>query len=960
LTFVREGDEWKLLREGQPADDLAAEMMEAPTEADRDALLASEPDLAGPPLLTALARLGGAASAAQDYPAALKRYELLRLTARRAGFAKEEGEALQNIANALYFQRRFPEALDAYEQRLALERARGDDAGVAASLAGIATIRYSYAEYSEALARYREALAIQERLDDIAGVAFTAVSIGNIAYLQGDFHGAIAAYRRSLDLNRTMSHADGESRALEGLGRVYLAQGDYAGALDAFTSVISDKRMQYARGRLGSVAQNLGDVYFRLGNLDESKASYERSRQHFEAVKDLPNVGRVLQGVALTELVAARFKSAEDLYQQSGAICSAAGDSVCAAAATTGLAYAQAAQEKYWDAVASYRRAIAEFMSLGRREEAARCEVGLSQALVGVEDFAGAIEAATRARHTALALDSDDVIWRALTAEARAIRKNGDGTRALAVAHAAVGVLDRMEKAARGKPAGSVTPDSAAALTTLAVLQAEQGDTPGAFATSERLRAGHVRAGLATNERDIARGLTQAEREQEGVLSAQLLTRLAQLTREKGLPKPDATRIASLERAVADAGAARGAFIERLFAAHPLLRVWRGLGPQAELLDAAPLVLDRGDVILAFVLDEDDLLAFAIARDEVADAILPGLVVESHVVPVKRRQLAATIQALQHAAVLADNLAWRNAASELMASFPVVIKRRLEDAARVMVLPHDVFWRVPFEALPSRDGVVGDHATVAVSGSLDALARSRRAPEERAQSILGVAAPQVMPERSTRVKQLSAGWSLRTAEGAVEEVDAVSAAVPPGLLTALSGPAATEPAVRDALRTASIAHVAAPFRINAASPLFSPLLLSVPMTPAAATDSQSPDARRDSADDGALELREVMNLEASARIVVFSDGAATSMRDGAAAADVVQWAWLAADVPSLLVARWTAPAAASGRLLAEFHRQVQAGADAAVALRAAQRLVRSGPETAAPVHWAGWLNLGSR
>ena len=48
-----------------------------------------------------------------------------------------------------------------------------------------------------------------------------------------------------------------------------------------------------------------------------------------------------------------------------------------------------------------------------------------------------------------------------------------------------------------------------------------------------------------------------------------------------------------------------------------------------------------------------------------------------------------------------------------------------------------------------------------------------------------------------------------------------------------------------------------------------------------------------------------MNLSLQARVAILTDGAATAMRDGASAADVVQWAWLAAGVPSVALARWT-------------------------------------------------------
>ena len=972
LLFEKQGDEWKLLREGQPGDDLAAELVEVTTDEERDALLAGEPDLIGPPLLSALARLGGNASVMQNYPRALSIYQQLVAVARRGGFKKEEGEGLQNVANALYFLRRFPEALTAYEQRLAIERERDDQAGIAAALGGIATIRYSYAEYTEALARYREALAIQERLDDVAGIAFTSISIGNIAYLQGDFPAAIAAYRRSFDLNRTMAHADGESRALEGLGRVHLAQGDYAAALEAFDAVLNDKRMQQARGRLGSAAQNVGDVHFRLGNLEAAKAKYEESRAHYESTKDMSNVGRVIQGIALTELVAGRFPAAEENYKRSGSICAAADDNGCSAAATAGIAYTQSAQERYWEAAGSYRKAIGEFEALARPEEAARSEVGLSQALAGAEDFAGAIAAAGRGRDTAIGLGNDDVLWRALTAEARAIRKIGDRPRALGVARAAVVVLDRLEAAALDKPATALTTEAAAALATVAVLQAESGDALGAFATSERLRALEVRSGLATNEREISRGMSDDERAEERALAAQLNTSLAQISREKSLPKPDAARIASLEKAAAETRQARRAAMQRLFERHPDLRVWRGLAPPRPAIDAARVLLDAGELILSFVLDDDDLLVLTVARQQGESGVHPALAVDADIMHVKRRQVNASVQALQQAAAANDSASWRKAVEDLAGVIPPAARARLASASRIMVLPHDVLWRVPIEALPSGDRLIGDHASVSVAGSLDSLIRSGRRPAASAVTrMVGIGPPALTAERTARFKQVAPGWSLRMPESAELELENAAGSYDASMVAVLSKTSATESAVREQLR-ASVLHFAAPFRINAASPLFSSILLDTAPPPSSAESATAPPGsaaqaappastpRPDQANDGALELREVMNLDLNARIAVFSDGAATSMRDGASAADVVEWGWLAAGVPSLLIARWAAPPAAGARLLAEFHKQVRAGAAPAVALRAAQLLIRSTAETSAPIHWAGWMLLGAR
>ena len=105
--------------------------------------------------------------------------------------------------------------------------------------------------------------------------------------------------------------------------------------------------------------------------------------------------------------------------------------------------------------------------------------------------------AAIGAHREAVAIESDDVLWRALTAEARAVRKLGDRPRALGIARVAVAALDRLEAAALDRPAASLPADATRALATFALLQAESGDAPGAFATAERLHAVELRAAPA-------------------------------------------------------------------------------------------------------------------------------------------------------------------------------------------------------------------------------------------------------------------------------------------------------------------------------------------------------------------------------------------------------------------------------------------------------------------------------
>ncbi len=114
----------------------------------------------------------------------------------------------------------------------------------------------------------------------------------------------------------------------------------------------------------------------------------------------------------------------------------------------------------------------------------------------------------------------------------------------------------------------------------------------------------------------------------------------------------------------------------------------------------------------------------------------------------------------------------------------------------------------------------------------------------------------------------------------------------------------------------------------------------------------------DPANDGALEVREIMNLDVHASVVVLSDGASMTMRDAADEVGAVWWAWRAAGVPAIVLSRWAAADPVSAELLAAFHTRLRAGDAPDGALQAARASIRSRRESSAPFYWASWMIIG--
>ena len=953
LVYVKEAGSWKLLREGPAVDDLAAAIMEATSEEARQQLLEGDKDLVDSRLVEALSRRGTDLVRGRQYAGAQAVYERAVEIARRVGDRKSEGEALQNLANAFYYLRNFPRALESYERRLAIERERQDGEAIASALLGVAIIRYSYAEYGVALSRYREALALQEELPDRSAVATTLISTGNVLYLLGDFPASIADYRRSRELYRGVTDTDGEAKALTGLARVYVAQGDLAAALDALAGVLAEGRATNSRFSQGAALMSIGEVHVRLGNLAAARSAFEESRAHFEAVKDSANAGRVWQDLAFVDLLGGAFAAAERGYQQSAEACASVDDRECVAGATVGLGFAQTSQDKFVAAVVSYRRAIDAFTASNAHEQAARARIGLAQALTGLERYDDAIVAARDARQGKIGLSVPDVFWRALLAEARARGKSGNFEAALGSARAAIYAVDEMREAARVRPGSPLPRDTTTAFATLVRLQAESGDASAAFDTSERMRVHDLRATLTANEREIARGMTQAERDDERSAATAVVSLRAQLTRERGLPRPDQARLLELDQKLGDAVARRTDQQERLFARLPDLRLWRGLFEPARSEDITK-ILEPDAVLLDFVVDEDGLVAIAAWLEDGQVKIV------SKVSPLSRRALAGLVVQLLSPVTLKDPAAWKKTSAPLVDALPDGALERAARARRVLVIPHEMLWRLPFEALPAGTGYLG--ATAAFTYTPSVSSRLATGPLPAAPDaggptqLLAVAAPTLPASLTTQLAQTAPDWIIRGPAAAEREAKAAVGDREPQAAVVLSGSAATKTGVLDGLTRAGIIHVAAPFRVNGASALFSPMLLAAPAPAPAPAPASTPAAG--SVADAMLELREVFNLDLHARLTVLSDGGALSMRDAASELGIVQWAWRAAGVPWIVLSRWPSDDADREAIVRELQKEVRNGKSPDEALLAARQAVQRKPAWRAPFYWTGWIAVG--
>jgi tetratricopeptide (TPR) repeat protein len=945
----KEGTTWKLAREGPPAEDFADDLLAA-APADRERLMAENPTELTSSLRYVLSQRGSMLAGQMQYAKAGELFDLALLVARAAKDRRAESETLQNIANGFYFRatslgatgvtEAFDKAAEYYGLRLTLARDMADEEAIAASLVGLATVAYSRGEYTPALGYYREALVIYEKRDEGAYIGRTLVSIGNVQFLQAEYDEATASYRRGLALLIAGMDPQGATFARSGLARVFGAQGDLAAALDMYGQVLVDTKAVAAmdpRTKTNPVAvlESIGDIHFRLGNTDQARAAFDEARRLADGVPVM--AGRVFGELGLTEIVAGRFDAALADYTESRARFETAKDASGVARAWTGIGFSHAAREKYAEAIPAYRTAIRLFEAERDNESSGRAWLGLSLAQSGAQDHPAALESAEKVRAIAAIVKSEDLSWRADVRVGEVLRKLSRIDEARQSFQTAITAIDRLAADAPTNPdARRQLDDSASAWTGLALARAAQGDAPGALGAVEARRAHIRRVQFAGFQRDITRGTTPEERADEQAIVRELISTRLQLKAEQTTGKPDPARLDRLQQQLASLISKRADQQSRLYARLPELQQWRGLSLTETDLNA---LAERGPLVEYLVAD-DELLVVTISRGETAVDVVATLV------PLKRRDLADKVEQAMQSGVLKDAVEWRQKATPISTALLDPIAGRLRDRDRVVIVPDDYLWKLPFEALPVGDADLSAQLRVTYATSLATLALERRASENTAPAdhpAAGiVAAPAIPAVIRAQVALTSQSWKEPDAEVSMAAAAQVAKAY--GESAAMrTGPGASEAAVRELVETSDIVHLLGPLQMSGPTPLFSSLLLG--------GGADTPD------NDGRWEAREWFNLNGRARVMVIPDASTFGAAGIGGAMDALAWAAAAANVSSLVIGRWPRDGFATDTFLSALHAQLAKGVPVGEAWRAATVSARekNGP---APAGWAGLRLIG--
>jgi tetratricopeptide (TPR) repeat protein len=932
---------WRLLRDGPFAEEIADDLIAAAPE-NRAALLEKHRTDLVQTRMAISQRATMAITLARDYVRGRSLFELALEVSRAANDRPGEANSLHNLGQIGYFLREYPLAIGFYERELALGVEIGDQNITSAAQFGLATVAYSRADYTTAIGLYREALAVYERREDPSAIGRALVSIGNVQFLQADYDAATASYRRALGALESASDRQALSFAQAGLARVFAVQGDLVAALDMYGKVLADARANLAadprlKATVATPLEAIGEIYYRLGNTDQARANFEEARKLSDG--DPPTAGRISASLGVTELTAGRFEAALAAYVESRTRFEQAKQPDDVARAWVGIGFSHAAREKFDEAITAYRTAIRMFEASRSNGDSGRAWLGLSMAQSGKGEHEAALASALTVRTIAATVDSADLAWRASVRAGEALRSLKRLDEAQQEFRRAIEAIDALAAVAPINPeAREQLDDSASAWTGLAFTLASMSDARGALEAIEARRAHVRRVQLAPFHRDITRGMTPEEEADEHAIVRDLISVRAQVRAEKGLPHPDDARLQRLQERMTALGARRGEQQAKLYARLPDLQQWRALTPVPFELGLA--LADDRSLIVEYLVSDDELLTVTAASGE------DGPDVRALVVPFKRRELADQIAKAMQSSVLADVAEWQKQSSAIATTLLGAIGERLSGRDRCTIVPDDLLWKVPFEAL-----VIGDaplaarvrvgYATSLVSMTVEARAiADRQTPATIAAALF--AAPVIPDAVRTQLTLAQTGWKapdeIATLRAATDE------ARPYGESASVkSNVDATESALRSALGSADVLHLAAPFHASGASPMFSMVVL-------AGTGEQLDN-------DGRWEVREWFRSSSRASVAIIADGSSFGGAGVAGAMDTLAWASASLGVPVLVVARWPSDGFSNDAVFAAFHVALAKGTSPIAAWTSAVGAART--KNAAPAAWAGARLIGA-
>lgn len=949
-----------------------------------------------------------------NFDLALQHYQLARLLFTSLGNQTEAAKALFGLGLIQKERHDNAAALKTFDQALNEFAALKDDDEMVNTLDSIGAIYYSQGDYASAAKAflrskeldnssenvqriadtfymqgdfekaseyYQESLRGFEEEKNEAGIVSALGGAANAFYYQGNYDAALEFYERNAIAQEASGSESGVATSLQGAGNVYRARADYGSALESYFRSLAFAERSEVKVPTATTLGSIGLVRALQGDQIQAREYYGKSLAQFEATGDKVGMARMLAQLGNAYFAERNYEPALDSYRKSFVLREAMGDVSGEAYLLTGLGPVYLAQSNYLSALENYQKALAMFESLGNKEESADALTKIAEAYLLQGDFSESLKQAERAIALATEVESLNTLWYARFISGKAQRALNQPDQAGQSFSDAIGTLETL----RSQPGLG---ESSGRNTLLPYLDEvdlliEQNKGAEAFALAERARLQALSEVLGRNNVRITGSMSPAEQAEERKLTAALVSVDLQLERASQTRTIDKNHQATLQEQRQSTRRAYAEFRQRLYAAHPQLKIDRGGVAPMKPEDVRAFVADPQSALLEYAVTDSNVYLFVITGSQSSKRTAAKfrtrptepVVMKVYPLTIRGSELVGRLTQFQQLLASRDE-AFRQPSRELYDLLIKPAEEQLAGRTKLTIVPDGILWRLPFEALQSADDrYLIDRASLSYTPTLSALreftkprerpariatspatavGKSNRTskPSSKAATTSALAAfgnPQLTKDLVKRVELTYSGESLPAAPDREIEIEKLKAVYGEVHCRIFAGASATEEQARLEATRSGVLHFAARSILDDMSPMYSLTALS----------SGEPPQQ----EDGLLQTWEIINLHSQARLVVLSDASIKRARAGEATI-ALEWAWFVAGTPSLLLSRWEVQSPGVTQLLAEFHSRLRSQGKAkraetkVEALRQSVLTLRRSAAYQHPYYWSGFALLG--
>jgi CHAT domain-containing protein len=851
----------------------------------------------------------------------------------RLGMREELAVSYAALGLIAYSEGRNEDAVHMHRSAAEAARAVGDSQSYAKAAGNMALPALDLGDASTSREGSRILREVGRTLDS---ARFEGNGLANEAMVDiwiGDPAPAIARLDTARQIYRRIRYTTGEENALRQLATAYDLTGEYDRALAALDSAVAIARQRGLREQEAEDLRLIAGVHTALGDHRRALRYFERAERLARQVGLDNDVGNILRGAAVAQLRLRNLRRAAANAHEALRLHTAASEPL--EQLDDLLLLAEIAERAKRPASADSNLRVAGALARQIDTRGARIAVAVAEAKVAdVRHESRRVLRALREVGEDVARGDLGAAWESSALSARAYMRLGTLDSAVISGRRAIDAVERLRGSLASHSLRSTfVADRADVYCDLVVALLRLGRGEEAFGIADAARSRDLVEHLSAARSDAASGhlppeLIEAEDllRQIDVLARRLRDTPRRPPTERGAT-PDTLASAIAER-LARARSDYEALLIRAAQRNP--RATALLSAREVRLDDVRAALEPGEVLVEYLLASDRLVVFVVDRGGMR-------VFQSSVSTDALSQRVRLLQDLWGS----SRSDWRRGlpVSQALDSIlvePLVREGMLNGARRLLVVPHGVLAQLPFAALQRKSSgrFLAEHFAVIhlpSAASLPHLRRESPTGAERLPAAEGFAPlPNLLPASRS-------------------EVAALEASLPRARIA--TGADASELAVRRALATDAIVHVATHGVLNVRSPMFSRVELA---RPAGVSSSQN---------DGRLEVHEIIGLDVRSPLVFFS-GCETGARQGWTDEPIrgtgdltLTQALLAAGASNVVSTLWRIDDEGAAVFARHFYASLRQ-TSAADAFATAQRTMARGARYASPYYWAGYTLSG--